>query len=147
MELKKLNENDIVEISELFLEVFSSEPWNDKWESFDAVLIYIQQLIQSKNSLALGFFKDDKIIGIALGYRFDWFSGNEFFIKELCVSNKMQGQGIGSEFMFKIEEYLKEKDIKSIWLATDKSKKAFEYYKKNGFSEIENYILMGKNLK
>lgn len=146
MELRKLNENNIEDISTLFLEVFSKEPWNDKWESRDAVYIYIRQLVQNENSLALGFFQSDKLVGIALGYRFEWFSGAEFFIKELCISNKIQGQGIGSKFMINIEKYLTEKNISAIWLTTDKGTKAFEYYKKNGFSEIENYILMGKRL-
>lgn len=133
------------EMKTLFLDVFSNEPWFDKWED-ENVDLYLKDLTDNNNSLSLVFYdNNEKLVGGSLGYVFNWWEGREYFIKEFFISREKQNQGIGSVFLTQISEILKAKEIKHIWLATERTVPAYHFYHKNGFSELkESAFLMKK---
>ncbi|MFD2043083.1 hypothetical protein ACFSTA_02035 [Ornithinibacillus salinisoli] len=47
-----IQEKNIQELRALFLDVFSNEPWFDKWENGQQVDLYIRDLIDNQNSLS-----------------------------------------------------------------------------------------------
>ena len=66
-ELKELNIKSIEEIKSLFAEIFTKEPWNDDWSDLAQLHEYIMDLIGNRNSLTLGLFKNDELIGLSMG--------------------------------------------------------------------------------
>lgn len=58
----------------------------------------------------------------------------------------MQGKGLGTEFLRLLEESLREKEIKTIFLMTGKTMPAFAFYRKNGFEEIINHVSLKKDI-
>lgn len=54
-------------------------------------------LIGNVNSLTLGFFDNDEMMALSMGYVKHWFRGTEYIIYELCVKTESQGKGIGSK--------------------------------------------------
>lgn len=144
MKLVKLELTNKDEVKNFFRDVFTKEPWNDDWSNEEQLENYIVDLIGNRNSLALGYFDDDKLAALSMGHIKHWYCATEYYIDELCVKTQLQGQGIGGKFINAIEEYLKEHDIKAIFLLTQKDVPAYDFYKKHGFEEHENNVAFAK---
>lgn len=56
----------------------------------------------------------------------------------------MQGRGIGSWFIKAIEEDIKEQGMNAMILNTEKDYPSEKFFKKNGFKELGNLIVLGK---
>ena len=48
---KRLDESEIVMIKELFVSVFTKEPWNDDWSDENQLELYLHDLVGQSNSL------------------------------------------------------------------------------------------------
>lgn len=135
LNLKRLTIKDKKIITDVFISVFTKEPWNDDWSNTNQLDMYINDLVGQGYSLTYGLFDDDELIGIAMGYVKHWYSGTEYIINEFCIKTDRQGAGAGSFFISEIEKAIKEMGIKQIFLLTDSNVPAYNFYKKNGFSE------------
>lgn len=146
IELKQLNLNDIEQIKSFFFDIFTKEPWNDDWSDQNQLHLYITDLIGNKNSLALGLFENGDLVGLSMGSIIHWYSGTEYYINELCIKTEEQGRGLGTLLLENIEVYIKHKGIHDIFLQTERNVPAYHFYKRNGFSELENHVSFFKNL-
>ena len=146
MILKKLDLSDIEEIKALFADVFTGEPWNDDWSDERQLDRYIRDLTGQSNSLTFGGYSDARLIALSMGYIKHWYTGTEYIINELCVAREMQGRGIGTSFLTDIEKYLIDNGMTHIFLLTERDVPAYEFYKKNGFVELENSVAFSKRL-
>lgn len=144
--LKELTIKDIDIIKSFFKDVFMREPWNDDWSDDEQLHMYITDIMGNRNSLAFGLFEGEDLLGLALGNIKHWYTGTEFFVEEFCIKTEMQGKGLGTEFLRLLEESLREKEIKTIFLMTGKTMPAFAFYRKNGFEEIINHVSLKKDI-
>ena len=144
LKVKRLSINDKEIIKNLFTSVFTIAPWYDDWSDTNQLDMYINDLVGQGYSLTYGLFDDDELIGISLGYVKHWYSGTEYIINEFCVKTECQGAGAGSFFIAEIEKAIKEMGIKQIFLLTDSNAPAYNFYKKNGFSEEQTTRPMAK---
>lgn len=87
MELKKLNMNELEEIKDFFREIFMNEPWNDDWSDDEQLTNYILDLSGNRNSLPLGLFENNELIGLSLGNIIHWCAGTEYYIYEFCITD------------------------------------------------------------
>jgi aminoglycoside 6'-N-acetyltransferase I len=138
--------DDLPEVRSLFLQVFTQEPWNDRWESEAYVDLYLNELIGNPNSLSFGYYHDRQLIGLSLGSIYHWWQGKEYFIKEFCIAKSFQGQGMGKRFFAMIEEALLTQNIHAIWLSTERDVPAYEFYHALGFKEQANSVLLAKRI-
>lgn len=146
LEIKELTIEEIDIIKSFFKDVFMREPWNDDWSDDEQLHQYITDIIGNRNSLAFGLFEGEQLLGLALGNIKHWYTGTEFFVEEFCIKTELQGRGLGTNFLSLLEECLKEKEIKTIFLMTGKEMPAFAFYKKNGFEEIINHVSLKKDI-
>ena len=135
LNLKRLTIKDKEIITDVFISVFTKEPWNDDWSNTNQLDMYINDLVGQGYSLTYGLFDDNELIGISLGYVKHWYSGTEYIINEFCIKTDRQGAGAGSFFIAEIEKAIKELGIKQIFLLTDSNVPAYNFYKKNCFNE------------
>ena len=146
MRVRELLSADGERVENLFLSVFTRDPWNDDWSDRDQLHSYMSDISGNHNSLSLGLFEADVLVGISLGSVIHWFSGTEYYIREFCISTDLQHKGYGSFFFEKIQLCLGEKSIKAIILSTDKDTSAYQFYSKNGFSVLEQSVFLHKNI-
>lgn len=146
LDIKELNTENIKEIKELFCAVFTAPPWNDDWSNEEQLHKYIYDLIGNPNSLTFGLFQNDVLVGISMGHIKHWYSGTEYYIDEFCIKTEMQGYGLGKSFLSQIEDKIKQIDIVQIFLQTEKSVPAYEFYKKNGFVELKGHVSFVKEV-
>lgn len=147
LSIKELSVSSIEKIKTLFAEIFTNEPWNDDWSDENQLHNYILDLTGNRNSLAIGLFEDEEFIGMALGSIKHWYTGTEYYIDEFCIKSQKQGRGIGTKFLAMVEEFVKEKGILHIFLQTERTVPAFEFYKKNGFTELCDHVSFLKELQ
>lgn len=147
MELRKLSVENIEQIKEVVLDAFTGEPWYDDWHDPKQFHRYILDIIANENSLSLGLFDGDQILGVSLGRVKHWYTGNQYWIDDLGLVSNSQGKGYGTKFLFLMEEYLKENDIDKIVLLTKKDIPAYYFYAKNAFIEEDERVVYGKELK
>ena len=146
MEFKLLVENDLIKCTEAFIEVFNGEPWNDEW-IFTNAKKYLLNFYQTPGFLGVLAVENDEILGFIFGVNRVWWSGDEFFINEMCVRTQYQNKGIGKAMLNHLIKELHSSNISNIVLLTDRGIPAEEFYKKNGFEEIERIIFLHKNIK
>lgn len=146
MELIRLSVEDKERIKELFISVFTKEPWNDDWSNEEQLEHYIMELIGNPNSLALGYVDGSELVAMALGHIKHWYEATELYIDELCVRGEMQGKGIGGQFLSEMENYLQSHDINAIFLLTERDVPAYGFYQKQGFCELESNVAFVKGI-
>ena len=147
MEVKQLSSIYYEEMKQVFVDVFSAEPWNDKWVDDAQVDSYLKDLTGYGNTLSFVLVDEsDSVIGGALGYVTNWWEGREYYIKEFFVKESEQKQGLGSFFMKELSVHLKTLEIDYITLVTDYSVPAFSFYKKIGFKESTETAFMVRRI-
>lgn len=146
MEIRKMSIDHIEEIKSVIKETFSAEPWNDDWHDEQQFHAYILDLIDNKNSLSLGLYDNDHLIGVSLGRIKHWYTGTEYWIDDLAILPKAQGKGCGSAFVDLIEEYAKETGIAGIVLFTEKNIPAYGLYIKKDFEERPERVFFEKKI-
>lgn len=143
---RQLGEEDFPAIQELFVSVFTKEPWNDNWSDAAQLHAYIQDLTGQGNSLTFGLYEGAALIGLSMGRTKHWYTGTEYCIDEFCIRTGGHGKGAGTFFMGKIEEACKELGMTHIFLLTDKDIPAYGFYRKLGFTELESNVAFAKEL-
>ncbi len=133
-------------IKELFVSVFTIEPWNDDWSNQEQLDAYLVDLIGQSNSLTYGIYEEENLIGVSMGHIRHWYTGTEYYIDEFCIRTEKQGNGIGSLFFDEIEKAIKEIGLTQIFLQTEKTVPAYEFYLKRGFFELKDHVSFGKGV-
>lgn len=145
IEYKNLDREIIREISEVYVNAFNCEPWNDKW-TIESASKRISQMINCEGFNGLVAFDEEKLVGMILGSIEYYYDAVLFQIKELCVEPKIKGAGIGSKLLSEFITRLKAKGIDRVILLTLKTNETEGFYKKHGFKTFENMIMMGKEI-
>ncbi|VYU61506.1 GNAT family N-acetyltransferase [Clostridium tertium] len=140
----KLSEEYIEECTNLFIDTFSREPWNDVYDSREQVRDFF--INHMKNNYFLGYIGliDNKVVALSIGMKKPWIYGMEYYIDEFCIGYEFQGKGIGSIFIKTLEELLKHEKVEGMILNTEREYPSCSFYKKNGFKVLGDLIVMGK---
>ncbi len=139
VEYELFEESMLDACTDLFLEVFTREPWNDEWESKDHARQYILNHCRMNTFYGFVALLDKKVVGVSIGFLKPWQEGYEYYINEFYVDTSLQNRGIGSGLLRFIKEYLAEKSTATaIMLATEKNFPAFRFYIKNGFKALDD---------
>jgi aminoglycoside 6'-N-acetyltransferase I len=105
---------------------------------------YVKEKSGGFHAINYGLLIDGKLVAISMGQITHWWEGTNYVLDELCVSPDCQGTGIGTHFMELIEEDLKKRDVKGIFLQTDSDKPAYKFYHKNGFKDVSEHVSLFK---
>ncbi len=141
MNIRKIIEKDLDILSELFVSVFNSKPWNEKWTKEWA---YERLNIIFKSYQFYGYVaeKGGTPIG-AVFSRIGSYKGElELEIMENFISNHEQRKGVGSALMGELKRQAEKKGIVCLVLQTDKTTFAKDFYLKYGFQGHEENLLM-----
>lgn len=146
MELDLYTENNLQKCTITFMEVFNEEPWNDQWEEGRAER-YLMDFICTPGFTGIVATEGEEVIGFLFGAKRAWWSGDEFFIHEMCVKATVQNQGVGKALLKNLLEKLEAENIATVSLLTDRGIPAEAFYKKNGFEEIERLVYLSREVR
>ncbi|MCP2035522.1 GNAT superfamily N-acetyltransferase [Planomicrobium sp. HSC-17F08] len=146
MEIKVVEESELLNCTAAFIEVFNREPWNDEWEPEKAKQ-YLLDFYHTPGFMGLVALEGEEVTGFIFGVKRVWWSGDEFFINEMCVTNSQQKKGIGKALFDRLLEELDTQKVTHISLLTDRGIPAEEFYKKNGFEEVERLVFLSRGIE
>ena len=130
---------DIAELrayAELFVSVFNSPPWNDRWTMLTAKL-RLGELITTGTFVGKAAYDDGILLGIILGH---------FQIQEFCVRTEHQQSGCGSRLLSALKDELNAIGVVNIYLITQRGESTEGYYKRRGFTASDKMIVMSESL-
>ncbi|WP_026560456.1 GNAT family N-acetyltransferase [Bacillus sp. J37] len=145
MEITLFEEKDLLACTNTFMEVFNQEPWNDEWTK-ETAKNYLEDFTRTPGFKGIVAFNEEKMIGFLFGTLKHWWSGDEFFINEMCVVADKQNSGIGTMMMNVLIKELESDGVSMISLLTDRGIPAEDFYKKHGFSEIERLVFLSRSM-
>ena len=146
MKFKRIVAADLATCAATFRKVFNAEPWNDNWND-DSAFQYLSDYYHTPNFLGVIAIEHGELLGFIMGVQRKWYSGDEYFIHEMCVDQTLQNKGIGKAMLNYLEIQLKEKSVESMTLLTNRNIPAEQFYKNNGFEEIERLVFLYKEIK
>ena len=146
MVLQKIDQSQLNRIKPIFRDTFMGEPWNDDWSDDGQLTAYLEDLMGNRNSLSLGLYDGEELIGLCLGSIMHWCLGNEYYIYEFFLLRERQGAGLGADFLQQVEEYVKPLGVNHLYLQTDRSMPAYRFYQKNGFTDLGEHASLFKML-
>ncbi|WP_086350667.1 GNAT family N-acetyltransferase [Candidatus Enterococcus clewellii] len=144
MELHYLKEEQVKAAAELYISVFSKAPWNEEYDSFEQVETLIRNFMSESCYLNFIAVEETEVIGLCLGLKKPWIKGIEYYIDEFCVKTELQGKGIGTAFLARIEAEILGLGMDGMMLNTEKGVPAERFYLKNGFHQLDDLIVLGK---
>jgi len=97
MEIQLLEKLHIEACSQLFVEAFSREPWNEQYESDREVIGYFTAFISLDSFLGFVGIESGRVIALCVGMRKPWLKGVEYYIDQFCVAPDFQCRGIGRQ--------------------------------------------------
>ncbi|RUT30505.1 N-acetyltransferase [Paenibacillus zeisoli] len=131
--------------TELYVQVFNSEPWKETWTRPTAEE-RLTDLLNTPKSFGFVLYDHDQLIGFIAGNSKKSYAGLTFYLAELCINNQIQGKGYGSKLLLHLENELRKIGVQSIYLLTANGGLAETFYLKNGYKINENRIVMNKQL-
>ncbi|UOQ50160.1 GNAT family N-acetyltransferase [Gracilibacillus caseinilyticus] len=131
--------------TELYMQVFNNEPWNETW-TYQSARERLTDLQRTPKFLGYLLYKDDRLMGFIAGNSKKSYTGFTFYAAELCIDNWEQGNGYGTKLLTYLEERLKSIGVESLYLLTANDGKAKVFYQKNDYFVHDNRVVMKKFL-
>lgn len=140
----EVSKEDILECSNLYVEVFNAAPWNDKWTT-ESAYQRLNDIFIAPNFSGVLFIENERIKGAIFGNYEQFYDGRHYNLREMFISTELQGRGIGGKLLNHLEKQLTELEVNTIILFTGKGKTS-TFYSKNGFEEFKGMTMMGKDI-
>jgi len=144
--IKEITIEDIDVITELYIETYKKEPWNENWKK-EIAKERIRDFIENNTAENYCIYNEDRIIGAMFARRNYFKDRKELYIDEFFIEYGNQRKGIGKIFMEYIEKDIKQKNYSSMVLITKKAFPSELFYQNIGFSISPNMILLYKGIK
>ena len=145
LEYKEIKLENLSEITEIYMETFNAEPWNDNW-TIETASKRLHQIITTEDFYGICAYNNGEICGLILGNMEQFYDGIMFNIKEFVVRNNMRGHGLGSKIFKEFETRLKNLGISEIILLTIRGKYTEHFYHNQGVKTCNDLIFMKKQL-
>lgn len=143
--ITSIKSEHLIKCSELFIKVFNNKPWNDKW-ALETASKRLNDIFIAPNFEGVIYIEDAEIKGAIFGNCEQYYDGIHYNLKELFISNELQGKGIGRKLISELEDRLKEVGVTTIILITSKGNGTNNFYLKNNFSEFSEMVIMEKEI-
>ena len=124
--------DNLEEGARLYRTVFNEPPWNDQW-TVETAQIRLSQIIETPRYRGLSASLDEELVGLVMGNLEQWYTGEHFYLKEMCVRPTQQRRGIGTMLMEHLVEELQSEGVKRVYLLTMQESPARAFYEENGF--------------
>lgn len=133
------------ECTSLYASVFSSPPWNEQW-SENAAKQRLYETFATPGFVGFGYMIDGQLQGFITGNTEQWLNSRLFYLKEMCISSRYQGKGIGKKLLQHLKESNQQQGINKIYLMTKRDTPALQFYLSQGFALSEKMVVMGCSL-
>jgi N-acetylglutamate synthase-like GNAT family acetyltransferase len=145
MTIKKIQQADLLACSKLLESAYSLPPHNETFKNHTA-----ESYINSKYNICKDnsfVVMDDKssIIGFVFLNISSWSQGPQAIIEEIVIDPSHQNKNMGKNLMEYVHNRLKSLNVKSIMVWAKNDERLLNFYKNQGYSQADDFVVMFKN--
>lgn len=145
MEIKQIFEKEeINKVLDLFIQVFSEEPYYEKWTK-KLAFKRLSEIYNLGKEFCLYIEEKNEVIGMIFCQTQTWEDGMHIIIEDTAVHPRFRNKGVGEHLVTKLEELARKRGIVSIDLLTNTKSKAVDFWTKNNYKQ-NGYIQFTKHL-
>lgn len=141
IEIVNMGLSHITEYVNLFVSVFNSEPWNDKWTE-ETALLRLENMMKTNTFIGKALYFENDLKGFIYGQKEYFYDGIHFQIQEFCVKSDEQKKGYGKALLQALRDELDTLGVVNVYLITLRSDSTEGYYRRRGFVTSDDMILM-----
>jgi len=143
--LRKIKQNDIPACAVILKDAYSKFPYNEVFKGDNADKYILEKYNSCKDNSFVFIADDNKIVAFIFIKISAWSDGPQAIIEEIVVSPFLQNSGIGKALMGYSYDHLNSLGVKSVMLWAKNNDRLLSFYKKNGFSLADDFVVMFKN--
>ena len=144
MELIMYKNKHFAEVLRIYVDAFTSPPLNYDFVTKENAERYIKDMILTPCFVGYVFPDEEKITSFVFGKIDNYFDGSLYEVMEFAVAPSVQRSGVGAKVMSLLEVRMKGLGISAISLNTSRHLPAYAFYKKYGYTDIENNVNLAK---
>lgn len=138
---KSMEKSDFSACAKELVLAFAEAPWNEQW-TYEQAYTRIDEIMSAPVSRGFVTYYGDEAAAALCGRIMTYLDHKEFWIDDLSVNPRFQGQGIGKRILVFAREQLKKEDIHHMVLLTKKGFPCVGFYEKNGFVQDDSVVFM-----
>jgi aminoglycoside 6'-N-acetyltransferase I len=146
-QFREFKMTDMDRCVQVFMEVFSREPWGDQWPTPQRARDYLLDLANAPGFRGFVAHEGSAILGMCFGHKVRWWAGDEYFVDEFCIDSDMQQRGLGTQLMTHSKKALMREGVQFMFLLTDRQTPAESFYVRQGFQTSAKTVFMYKRLE
>ena len=143
--IRPLTAADLPACAQILCDVYNNELWQCRWTA-ETAQAYLADYLEANRFVGFGAEVDGVLIGAVFAHEKLWWNNAEIFIDEMFVRPDCQGQGAGRALMTRLEEYVADKGLAGLTLATNRYAPAPDFYRRLGFSDCGHVLFMAKEV-
>lgn len=143
--IREIRRSDIPACADILCSVYNNDLWQNRWAR-SAAIEYLTDFVCAPKFLGYVIEENGEIFGALFAREKVWWSGSEVYVEELFVKQSHQGKGYGTMLMKRVEQYVLEKGLAGITLATNRYAPAAGFYRRNGFKDCEHVLFLCKEM-
>lgn len=116
----------------LYCTVFNEPPWDNDW-TVDRAQRRMSEIIETPGYRGYIAAREEELIGFVMGNLEQWYTGEHFYLKEMCVRPSRQRRGIGTALLEHLGDELRREEVERVYLLTMQESPAHAFYDANGF--------------
>ena len=133
---RDLGVDDLPLAGEIYADAFNASPWNEHWSRRTAAL-RLESLLHAHRCVARAAELEGRMVGFAIGHAEPWSDGLHFYLNELAVHRAHVRRGVGTAILRDLGENLRDRDVRGVFLLTERATPAHDFFVKNGFEQDE----------
>lgn len=137
MEIRKISKSDLEELAKLMVDVYNGPPWNDKW-TVETALESLTDISDFPKFFGNLIVDGNKIIGAIIGHIRRYATESTFYIDEFFISEKYRGTGLAKNLYQKTIKQLHQRGISGAFFTSLKNSRAYNFYVKQGASDLKD---------
>jgi N-acetylglutamate synthase-like GNAT family acetyltransferase len=147
MEIRKIQQADLSVCAKLLEDTYSLPPYNEIFKEHTPESYINSKYNTCKDNSFVVVDDKDSIIGFIFINTSAWSQGPQAIIEEVVVAPNYQNKGVGRELLEYAHNYLESLDVKSIMVWAKKDDCLLDFYKNQGYSLADDFVVMFKNLQ
>lgn len=132
--------------AQLYCQTYSAEPWNETWPSPQPIIEFLTAHLANNYFMGYVVLVDHQLVAASIGFKKPWNQGIEYYIDEFFIHPDYQGKKIGTQLMQHISAQCQQQNLNAIILNTERGYPSESFYKKNGFTEHQELIILSKDV-
>jgi aminoglycoside 6'-N-acetyltransferase I len=131
---------------EIFTAAFTAPPLSYDFVTQEKARRYLRDITHSPGFLGFVYEVEESVAAFCFGVTDDYFHDPQYEVKELAVHPALHGKGVGSAVMLALETRMAKDGITAISLQTSRAIPAYYFYRKIGYTDVEDNISLVKSL-